>query len=179
MKTLGRNLDNDLYLDANGFAVVSEMDTQRAIIEALLLTQKGELQFDDEGGIDYFGTVLQSPRYIEPWATEVQAKVNNLPFVSSVDDFQYRFDGKSSTLYWSMVVVNTDGNIITMKDRQMKLDGSPGIDVKWDDIYNKPMNTDTAIDMVQRMAEAAAEQIYGKTPPYGNTLRQIKELIKI
>ena len=41
MKTLGRNKDNDLYLEAGGLAILHDADAQCAIIEALLSTQQG------------------------------------------------------------------------------------------------------------------------------------------
>ncbi len=67
MKTLGRNADNDLYIESNSFAIVSDLDAQCAIIESILQTQQGELQFDDEAGIDYFGTILMNPNRIQLW----------------------------------------------------------------------------------------------------------------
>ena len=178
MKTLGLNRDNDIYLNGGGFAEAVDIDAQRIIIETLLLTQKGELQFDDEAGIDYFGTVLQSPTYIEPWAREVQSKVEDLPFVGAVENFEYRFDAKTSTLYWSMQVLNTDGKTISFDNRSTRLDGSPGVDVKWDDIYNKPDGAGASTEMVQRMVEAALEAVGtdGQLPD-SSTLREIKNII--
>lgn len=173
MKTLGRNGENDIFLDGSGFAVAKDMDAQRQIIEALLLTQKGELQLDEEGGIDYFGTVLQSPRYIEPWAMEVRTKIEDLPFVSSVEDFEYQFDAKTSTLFWSMRVINTDGETITMADRQLQIDGKPGIDVKWDDVYEKPIGVDQAIEAIKNMNVMAQGQELNDS----SSLRDVKKVI--
>ena len=131
MKTLGRNASNDLYLEAGTLATISGAEAQCAIIEAVLQTQQGELQFDEEAGIDYFGTVLQNPSYIPLWAAQVRSKVEALDFVSSVDDFTYEFDRATSTLRWSMTVTNTDDERLELKEKQTKMDGSPGVDVNW------------------------------------------------
>ena len=118
MKTLGKNADNDLYLEAGGLAILHDADAQCEVIEAILQTQQGELQFDEDRGIDYFGTVLQSPTYIDFWAAQVQEKILELDFVSTIEDFEYRFDSESSTLYWSMTVVNTDDDRLDLKNKK-------------------------------------------------------------
>lgn len=174
MKTLGRNLDNDLFLEAGKLAELSEEDAQCAIIESILLTQQGELQFDDDAGIDYFGTVLQSPMYIDVWAAQVRTKIAQLDFVSTIEDFDYKFDSKNSTLYWTMTIVNTDDKRLEMKNRKMVLEGSPGIDVSWDTIYDKPNGIDATIDTVKNMAIEAADipELTGKS-----TLGDVKDVL--
>lgn len=157
MKTLGRNADNDLYLEAGGLAILHDADAQCAIIEAILQTQQGELQFDPDRGIDYFGTVLQNPTYIDFWAAQVQSRISDLAFVSEVEDFTYRFDGQSSTLFWSMTVVNTDNERLDLRNKKTVIDGSPGTDLSWNDIYDKPSGTQTALDMVSAMHEEAVD----------------------
>lgn len=179
MKTLGRNSDNDIYLSADGgLAVVNGAEAQCTIIESILMTQKGELQFNEDGGIDYFGTVLKSPRNIEFWAATVRSKIEALDFVDSVEDFTYRFDRTQSTLFWSMTAINTDDERLDLRDRKLVLDGSPGVDVKWDDIYEKPSGTDEAIGTVSNMT-AAAEPIYPEWEENinGKTLRDVKNAI--
>ena len=175
MKTLGRNSDNDIYLEANGkIAVLEGADAQCAIIESVLLTQKGELQFDEEAGIDYFGTVLLSPQNIDFWASDVKTKIEELDFVSSVEDFTYEFDGKTSTLNWSMTVINNDDERLDLKDRKTVFDTRPGIDLKFDNIYDLPENTDGLIDIVSNMTEAVSG--LSEFLP-GDSLKKVKEVI--
>ena len=53
MKTLGRNSDNDIFLGAHGdLSVITGKQAQSSVIESIILTQKGELQFDEDAGID-------------------------------------------------------------------------------------------------------------------------------
>lgn len=157
MKTLGRNQDNDLYLEAGGLAILHDADAQCAIIESILQTQRGELQFDPDGGIDYFGTVLQNPNNIDFWAGEVTSKIESLAFVSSVEDFTYRFDRASSTLYWTMTVVTVDNIRLDLQNKKTVLSGSPGVDVDWKNVYDKPSGIDEAIDLVEGMRDAAQD----------------------
>ena len=97
MKTLGRNSDNDLYLEAGELAILHDVDAQCAIIEAVVQTQRGELQFEDDKGIDYFGTVLTSPRFLAVWAAQVRKSIGALDFVSAIEDFTYEFQPSTST----------------------------------------------------------------------------------
>jgi len=175
MKTLGRNADNDLYLEAGGLAILHDADAQCAVIEAILQTQQGELQFDPDRGIDYFGTVLQNPTYIDFWAAQVQSRIEDLDFVASVDDFTYRFDNQTSTLYWSMTVTNTDEDRLDLRDKKTVIDGSPGTDISWNDIYDKPTGVQQALDMVEAMHEEAVDTREMLTP--SSTLRDTKGLL--
>ena len=157
MKTLGRNKDNDLYIEAGNLAIVTDADAQCEIIESVLMTQKGELQFDAEKGVDYFGTILQNatPSNLDLWSYIVKEQIEALEFVSSVEDFTYEFDGKTGTLKWDMRVLNTDDEILNLKERKLVLDGSPGVDVAWDTIYDKPLGSDEALKGIEQMQNEA------------------------
>ena len=174
MKTLGRNADNDLYIESSSFALVHDKEAQCAIIESLLLTQQGELQFDEDAGIDYFGTVLMRPDRIALWAADVRTKILALPFVSSIEDFNYRFEKSESSLYWSMVVVTKDQEKLVLSNKKTSLSGSPGIDVSWNDIYDKPDGIEDALELVDGMHHEAVDA--GITLSKSSTLRQAKEI---
>ena len=157
MKTLGRNKDNDLYIESGKLAIVTDGDAQCEIIESVLMTQKGELQFEAEKGVDYFGTILQNatPSNLDLWSYIVKEQIEALEFVSSVEDFTYEFDGKTGTLKWDMRVLNTDDEILNLKERKLVLDGSPGVDVAWDTIYDKPLGSDEALKGIEQMQNEA------------------------
>lgn len=176
MKTLGRNADNDLYLEGGKLAVLHDIDAQAQIIEAALLTQQGELQFDEDGGIDYFGTVLLKPNLVNFWAGLVRSRIETFSFVKKVEDFQYKFDKAKNILYWSMTVLNTDGEKIILKDRSTSIDGKPGIDIKWDNIYDKPQGAVEALDMVEGM-QYEAENLGRSLDPSTSTLRDTKNVL--
>ena len=175
MKTLGKNADNDLYLAGNHLAILQDADAQCAVIESILQTQQGELQFDEDAGIDYFGTILQSPRYIDFWAAQVRTKIGDLDFVSSVDDFTYEFDGPSSTLTWSMTVTNTNDERLDLINKKTAINGSPGIDVSWNDIYDKPKGVQDSLDMVEAMRNEAID--FHGTLDSRSTLRDTKDVV--
>lgn len=179
MKTLGRNADNDLYLEAGKLAEVQGAEAQCAVIESIIQTQKGELQFDEEQGIDYFGTVLRNPSYIDFWAGQVKTAIENLAFVESVEDFTYRFDRTSSTLYWSMTVINTDDERLDLQNKKTIVNGSPGVQLDWKDVYDKPEGVEDTIAMVENMAHEAVN--YQEDLDDGHigrtTLRRTKEIL--
>ena len=175
MKTLGRNADNDLYLEAGGLAILHDADAQCSVIESILQTQKGELQFDKDKGIDYFGTVLQNVTYIDFWAAQVQDRISELDFVASVDDFTYRFDSATSTLYWSMTVTNNDDERLDLQNKKTVLDTSPGIDISWNDIYDKPTGVQQTLDMVEAMHAEAVDT--RETLTSASTFRETKALL--
>lgn len=175
MKTLGRNIDNDLYLEAGELAVLHDVDAQCAIIEAVVQTQRGELQFEDDKGIDYFGTVLTSPRFLAVWAAQVRKSIDALDFVSAIEDFTYEFQPSTSTLVWSMVVANKDNERLDLRNKRTTIDGSPGIDVDWANVYDKPEGTDEVLDMVEAMSNEA-QTLHEPLSP-SNTLNDVKNVI--
>lgn len=175
MKTLGRNADNDLYLEAGRLAIVHDAEAQCAIIESVLQTQQGELQFDEDAGIDYFGTVLQSPQNISFWAAQVRSKIEALDFVADIEDFTYEFDYKTGTLQWSMTVINTDEERLDLRDKKLVIDGEPGIQVDWKDISDKPLDIDDTLAMVEGMRDEA--QDLGDVLTSRSTLANVKDVL--
>ena len=160
MKTLSRNKNNDLFISGNTLAVAKDAEAKCDIIESIILTQQGELQFDAEAGIDYFGTVFQNPRYVTLWAAQVQSKIKSLDWVSRISDFQYKYDAANSSLIWSMTVITTDGNTLTADYKRKKSDDILKYEVKWDSIYNKD-DLENAIQAVGAMTDAR-NSIYGE-----------------
>lgn len=175
MKTLGTNNDNDIYIAAGQLVMVSDEEAQQAIIEAVLRTQQGELQFDEDAGVDYMGTVFLSPLYISFWEAQVKGKVEALDFVEEVEEFEYEFSAATNTLIWNMTVRNTDGNIIELKNRKTTVDGAPGVDVKWNDIYGKPDGIEETLSFVETMRNEA--QDYYHTLGSKATLQEVKNVL--
>ena len=62
MKTIGTNSDNDIYLDSLGnLAVLSDIDALSLVIKQRIQTVLGECQLATNVGVDYFGSVFNSP----------------------------------------------------------------------------------------------------------------------
>ena len=154
MKTLSRNKNNDIYIQAGGLAMSTGAEAKCDIIESLILTQQGELQFDADAGIDYFGTVFQHQEYLELWASQVRTKVLDIDWVAAVDDFTYRYDVVTSSVIWSMTVTTTDGETLNPSSKKKKSDDVMKYEVKWDTIYNKE-HVDEAISSMQGMSKAS------------------------
>lgn len=159
MKTLAVNADNDIYMTANGLAIAEGAKCQSVVMDTLIKTQRGGLQFDKNEGIDYFGTIFQDANYLPMWATEVQSRVREFDWVKDIEDFKYEFDRSASTVRWSMVVLNTDGERIrlgtSMNDRSRS---ELEIDLDWKSILDKPNGLEEALAILERMRKAAGDK---------------------
>ena len=83
------------------------------IIEAAVLTVKGELQFDTEQGIPYFDTIFRSPKRAALWKAYVVDRVKQFSFVTSITQFDYTLDYKNHVINYEMHV-NTDKGDVTI-----------------------------------------------------------------
>lgn len=175
MKTLSRNIKNDIYIEKGGLALSEDAEAKCDIIESIVLTQQGELQFDPEGGVDYFGSVFQSAQYIDLWAAQVRTIIEALDWVQSVENFEYHFDAPTSSLYWSMEVLSVDGERLDIKDKKRKSDDTLDVKIKWDTIYNKE-NVDTARKSMAKMIAARNSAPYSDKDGLANnaTLQNLK-----
>lgn len=159
MHTLARNSANDLFVSAGGLAIAKDANAQSDIIRSIILTQQGELQFDANGGIDYFGTVFQNARYIDLWAAEVRTKIKKLSWVESITDFTYEFNRETSSVIWTMTVNTTNGNKLTITPRNKIPEDKPlRYELDWNSIYNKPRGAEEAAATVKRMKAGRTRQ---------------------
>jgi len=159
MHTLARNSANDLFVSAGGLAIAKDANAQSDIIRSIILTQQGELQFDAEGGIDYFGTVFQNARYIDLWAAEVRTKIKKLSWVESITDFTYEFNRETSSVIWTMTVNTTNGDKLTITPRNKIPEDKPlRYELDWNSIYNKPRGAEEAAATVKRMKAGRTRQ---------------------
>lgn len=162
MKTLARNGSNDIFLSGRGLAFCNDADARCEILESFISTQVGELQFDENGGVDYFGTVFRNPRYISLWKSEVETKVKEFSWVSDVIDFTYEFNRKASSLTWTMRVVTTDGDTLNLSSHRKNTDKTElNGTVLWSDITNKPDGIDEAMDALRAMKKTVDGELVG------------------
>lgn len=157
MITIARNGSNDLYVSGGKLAMASGADCQCEIIESIICTQQGELQFDEGRGVDYFGTAFRSARYLNLWAAQVRKIVSELPWVRSIEDFQYDFDRESGTVTWSMTVLNDDDERLDLQSRrknEVKTEFSSR--ARWEDVIDKPKGLDETLKFTERAVASMA-----------------------
>lgn len=177
MLTLARNADNDIFMTARGLAIAKDAACRCVIVDSIVSTQKGELQLDENRGIDYFGTVFESPKYISIWAAQVKKAINDLSWVTGIQEFDYEFKRDTQTVTWTAVINTAYGDTVTVGNSgraftSEKGDGRMG--VRWSDIIGKPDGIDQIADRVARM-KALVSEIDDLLP--ANTLKQTKDAI--
>lgn len=107
MKTFARNSYGDIYLDSSGqIAMCDGKNCHAQVLEAVILTVKGEIQLDQNLGIPYFTTVFESKRYLNDWAMAVRKAITAYDWVVSIDSFDYEFDG--NVLKYSIEVTTSE-----------------------------------------------------------------------
>lgn len=114
MKTLLRTLNHDIFTNAGQLAMCDGKLAYAQILEAAILTVKGELQLDEERGIPYFSTIFRSQRRANQWKNLVIRRVMEFDFVKSVLNFSYSVDNRNHVINYSMSV-STDIGTATLK----------------------------------------------------------------
>lgn len=114
MKTFARNTYGDIYLDSTGqIAMCTGKECHAQIIEAVILTLKGEIQLNTELGIPYLTTVFESKRFVKDWAMAVRKAITAFDWVYSIESFTYEFEG-TKLLYNLEVQTIEDGQTETI-----------------------------------------------------------------
>ena len=103
MKTIGTNSDNDIYLDSLGnLAVLSDIDALSLVIKQRIQTVLGECQLATNVGVDYFGSVFNSPPDVFLFRKQIVNNVEAINGVNSVVNFAMRIE--DGTLKYEMNV---------------------------------------------------------------------------
>lgn len=94
MITIGINDNNDIYLDAEGnLAVKKDLDAMGDIFINKAETNRGELIYDDEKGIDFFNTIFSSPCYPDLFQTQLMSELENTEETQGVTGFTFETSG--------------------------------------------------------------------------------------
>ena len=101
--------NNDIYLDGNNNIVVAEdKDALSNVIRNVVLTDRGELQFNLNYGIPYFSTIFSSGANLPMWKYYVIDAVSSLDFISGVVNMDYNVS--DGVLSYSITVQSNIGN---------------------------------------------------------------------
>lgn len=114
-KTIARNADNDIYLDFTGqIAMANGIQALEQIAKAAILTVKGELQYNTEGGIPYFETVFKSQNNIYLWRAYVLRRIRQFAWVKDITSFEYSVDNTEHTINYSITIVTNDERSVSV-----------------------------------------------------------------
>jgi hypothetical protein len=114
MKTIARSANKDIFIYSGQLAMADGKIAQGQILEAAILTVKGELQFDLENGIPYFDTIFLSPAKAYLWRASVINRVKKFDWVHEVTQFDHVLDYKNHVVTYTMVVL-TDLGTVTIR----------------------------------------------------------------
>ena len=111
-KTLARDENCDLFVDANGnLAIATGMDAYVQIVNAKMRTVLGELPMDVNGGLPYFQTIFKDASMVDVFEAEAVKMLEGIDFVSSVKSFTCEVRG--DVLYYTSEIV-TDRGALTV-----------------------------------------------------------------
>lgn len=69
-------------------AVSEGKEAAAHVVQAVVNTQRGELQFNSVRGIPYLETIFSHPDRLMEWETEMREAIESLPFVTSIESFE-------------------------------------------------------------------------------------------
>ena len=112
IKTLARDENCDLFVDANGnLAITIGMDAYAQIVNAKMRTILGELPMNVNGGLPYFQTVFKDGSMVDVFEAEAVKMLEEIDFVSSVKSFTC--DVRGDVLYYTAEII-TDRGALTV-----------------------------------------------------------------
>ena len=107
-KTLARDENCDLFVDANGdIALAVGMEAYAQIVNAKMRTVLGELPMDVNGGLPYFQTIFKDSSMVDVFEAEAIKMLEGIDFVSSVESFTCEVRG--DVLYYTAEIVTDKG----------------------------------------------------------------------
>lgn len=103
---------HDIYLDATGqLAMADGRESRAQILEATVLTKRGELFYDTRRGIPYFETLFSDPNRIIIWEKYMRDAVTELDFVKEIKSFDIEYVPSDHLLTYKLVVETDEGEV--------------------------------------------------------------------
>lgn len=88
MLTLGIDSNNDLYLTPQGnIGTKTDLDAMGDIFINKSQTNRGELIYNEDGGIDFFNTIFGEPCYPDIFQNQLISELENTEETQSVSGF--------------------------------------------------------------------------------------------
>ena len=89
------------------FAMAEDGAAAAQLLEAMLLTEAGEVPMDTRRGVDNIGTVLQNSALTPRWADSVRRVASSCPYVAEVKGMDYTLD--SGSIHYTIRTKTTFG----------------------------------------------------------------------
>lgn len=104
-----RGNTHDIFLRNGDFAFAEGKKAYAAIIEAAVLTEKGELIYNVNEGVAHLDTAFVSPTNLRAWASAVKDRIRRIPFVKDIVSFRYEFNSDSGDVDYQASIDTDDG----------------------------------------------------------------------
>lgn len=106
MKTIGIDKNNDIYIDnAGNLAVKKDLAAMGDIFINKSQTNRGELSYNENKGIDFFNTVFSSPTYLDLFQNQLITELETTGNTQRV----VNFDGENKNgVFEYSVDIQTD-----------------------------------------------------------------------
>lgn len=110
MRNFNLSDDNDLMLKGGKIDVVQNINALRSRLQSALQTFLGEVQGEEEFGVDYFGIILQNihPAYK---MQEFKRVIESISGVYEVEDYGYKQDLNKGIIEFTFTIKTIYGNI--------------------------------------------------------------------
>lgn len=110
MKTISINENNDIFLTPSGnISIKTGVEALGDILVNKTQTNKGELQFNEEKGIDFLNTIFNSPAEIEFFESELINQIEDTDSVQNVYNFES--ETKNGIYSYKADIITDFGNI--------------------------------------------------------------------
>lgn len=104
------NENNDIYLTPSGnISIKTDIEALGDILVNKTQTNRGELQFDEEKGIDFLNTIFNSPAEIEFFESELINQIEDTDNVQNVYNFES--ETKNGIYSYKADIITDFGNI--------------------------------------------------------------------
>lgn len=110
MKTISINENNDIFLTPSGnISIKTDIEALGDILVNKTQTNRGELQFNEEKGIDFLNTIFNSPAEIEFFESELINQIEDTDNVQNVYNFES--ETKNGIYSYKADIITDFGNI--------------------------------------------------------------------
>lgn len=121
---------NEREITTRELCVDKDQSAAVNVVDSVLNTQRGELQFDSDRGIPYLETIFSNPNRRLEWETEMREAIERMPFVDELTDFTSRmtddgtfknsrkkivYDARIRTKFSEVPAELSDSRTITLK----------------------------------------------------------------
>lgn len=110
-RTIQVNDNNDMYLpDGRNLFIISGEPAMTQVIRAAHLMRKGEDLYDVENGVDYFGTIFNSPSDVDGFRKSISDAILKKPDVRAIESLAIDVTGEVCA--FTAEVITVYGNTI-------------------------------------------------------------------